>query len=72
MEINKPVTTRNSLSETLMEYRTVSRPVRMPKVTIELDKELRTRFKIEAERRGVTMRDMLIAWIERDCPPLNH
>lgn len=32
---------------------------------------LKKRFKAEAVRRGTTIRDMLTAWIERDCPPLD-
>ena len=59
MEINKPMTTRNMLASTL------------PKITVELDPELKKRFKAEAVRRGTTIRDMLTAWIEHDCPPLD-
>lgn len=28
-------------------------------------------LKAEAVRRGTTIRDMLTAWIECDCPPLD-
>ena len=66
MEINKPMTTRNMLASTLTDYR---KPVKLPKITVELDPELKKRFKDEAVRRGTTIRDMLTEWIERDCPP---
>ena len=66
MEINKPMTTRNMLASTLTDYK---KPVKLPKITVELDPELKKRFKAEAVRRGTTIRDMLTAWIERDCPP---
>ena len=58
MEINKPMTTRNMLASTLTDYK---KPVKLPKI----------RFKAEAVRRGTTIRDMLTAWIEHDCPPLD-
>ena len=67
MEINKPMTTRNMLASTLTDYR---KPVRLPKITVELDPMLKKRFKAEAVRRGTTIRDMLTEWIERDCLPL--
>ena len=44
---------------------------KLPKITVELDPMLKKRFKAEAVRRGTTIRDMLTAWIERDCPPLD-
>ena len=68
MEINKPMTTRNMLASTLTDYK---KPVKLPKITVELDPMLKKRFKAEAVRRGTTIRDMLTAWIERDCPPLD-
>lgn len=68
MEINKPMTTRNMLASTLTDYK---KPVKLPKITVELDPELKKRFKAEAVRRGTTIRDMLTAWIEHDCPPLD-
>lgn len=66
MEINKPMTTKNMLASTLTDYK---KPVKLPKITVELDPMLKKRFKAEAVRRGTTIRDMLTAWIERDCPP---
>lgn len=66
MEINKPMAARNMLASTLTDYR---KPVKLPKITVELDPMLKKRFKAEAVRRGTTIRDMLTAWIERDCPP---
>ena len=45
MEINKPMTTRNMLASTLTDYR---KPVKLPKITVELDPELKKRFKAEA------------------------
>ena len=33
--------------------------------------DYKKRFKAEAVRRGTTIRDMLTAWIEHDCPPLD-
>ncbi len=68
MEINKPMAARNMLASTLTDYR---KPVKLPKITVELDPMLKKRFKAEAVRRGTTIRDMLTAWIERDCPPLD-
>lgn len=68
MEINKPMTTRNMLASTLTDYK---KPVKLPKITVELDPMLKKRFKAEAVRRGTTIRDMLTAWIEHDCPPLD-
>lgn len=68
MEINRPMTARNMLASTLTDYR---QPVKLPKITVELEPELKKRFKAEAVRRGTTIRDMLTAWIERDCPPLD-
>ena len=68
MEINKPMTTRNMLASTLTDYK---KPVKLPKITVELDPMLKKRFKAEAVRRGTTIRDMLTAWIECDCPPLD-
>lgn len=68
MEINKPMTTRNMLASTLTDYK---KPVKLPKITVELDPELKKRFKAEVVRRGTTIRDMLTAWIEHDCPPLD-
>ena len=68
MEINKPMTTRNMLASTLTDYK---KPVKLPKITVELDPELKKRFKAEAVRRGTTIRDMLTAWIEQDGPPLD-
>ena len=68
MEINKPMTTRNMLASTLTDYK---KPVKLPKITVELDPMLKKRFKAEAVRRCTTIRDMLTAWIERDCPPLD-
>ncbi|WP_345755563.1 ribbon-helix-helix protein [Bifidobacterium bifidum] len=68
MEINKPMAARNMLASTLTDYR---KPVKLPKITVELDPELKKRFKAEAVRRGTTIRDMLTAWIEHDCPPLD-
>jgi len=59
MEINKPMTTRNMLASTLTDYK---KPVKLPKITVELDPMLKKRFKAE---------DMLTAWIECDCPPLD-
>lgn len=68
IEINKPMTTRNMLASTLTDYK---KPVKLPKITVELDPMLKKRFKAEAVRRGTTIRDMLTAWIECDCPPLD-
>ena len=68
MEINKPMTTRNMLASTLTDYK---KPVKLPKITVELDPMLKKRFKAEAVRRGTTIRDMLTAWIEHDCPTLD-
>ena len=59
MEINKPMTTRNMLASTLTDYK---KPVKLPKITVELDPMLKKRFKAEA---------VLTAWIECDCPPLD-
>ena len=59
MEINKPMTTRNMLASTLTDYK---KPVKLPKITVELDPMLKKRFKAEAVRRGTTIRDMLTAW----------
>ena len=42
MEINKPMTTRNMLASTLTDYR---KPVKLPKITVELDPMLKKRFK---------------------------
>ena len=56
MEINKPMTTRNMLASTLTDYK---KPVKLPKITVELDPMLKKRFKAEAVRRGTTIRDML-------------
>ena len=67
-EINKPRPTRNRLASTLTDYK---KPVKLPKITVELDPMLKKRFKAEAVRRGTTIRDMLTAWIEHDCPPLD-
>ena len=52
MEINKPMTTRNMLASTLTDYK---KPVKLPKVTVELDPMLKKRFKAEAVRRGTTI-----------------
>ena len=38
MEINKPMTTRNMLASTLTDYK---KPVKLPKITVELDPELK-------------------------------
>ena len=48
MEINKPMTTRNMLASTLTDYK---KPVKLPKITVELDPMLKKRFKAEAVRR---------------------
>ena len=40
MEINKPMTTRNMLASTLTDYK---KPVKLPKITVELDPELKKR-----------------------------
>ena len=42
MEINKPMTTRNMLASTLTDYK---KPVKLPKITVELDPELKKRFR---------------------------
>lgn len=68
MEINRPMAARNMLASTLTDYK---KPVKLPKITVELDPMLKKRFKAEAVRRGTTIRDMLTAWIECDCPPLD-
>lgn len=52
MEINKPMTTRNMLASTLTDYK---KPVKLPKITVELDPMLKKRFKAEAVRRGTPM-----------------
>lgn len=52
MEINKPMTTRNMLASTLTDYK---KPVKLPKITVELDPMLKKRFKAEAVRRGTTI-----------------
>lgn len=54
MEINKPMAARNMLASTLTDYR---KPVKLPKITVELDPMLKKRFKAEAVRRGTTIRD---------------
>ena len=63
MEINKPMAARNMLASTLTDYR---KPVKLPKITVELDPMLKKRFKAEAVRRGTTIRDMLTAWMMTD------
>ena len=68
MEINKPMTTRHMLASPRPAYKP---PVTRPTSPGELDPMLKKRFKAEAVRRGTTIRDMLTAWIERDCPPLD-
>ena len=52
MEINKPMTTRNMLASTLTDYK---KPVKLPKITVELDPMLKKRFKAEAVRRMLAM-----------------
>ena len=54
MEINKPMTTRNMLASTLTDYK---KPVKLPKITVELDPMLKKRFKAEAVRRGAAGMD---------------
>ena len=51
MEINKPMTTRNMLASTLTDYK---KPVKLPKITVELDPMLKKRFKADAAPPSAT------------------
>lgn len=60
---SKPLSTRNSnLQEALSE---VQKPDELVKLTIQVPKQIRSEFKIKAEREGTNMSTVILQYVKQ-------
>lgn len=60
---SKPLSTRNSnLQEALSE---VQKPDELVKITIQVPKQIRSEFKIKAEREGANMSTLILQYVKQ-------